>query len=101
MVLKSFLTALPILLLINCSGTKSIEVQTVEKPLKITQPSLPAPVKLTDIKWKVIDHEGEIYYGLTINDYKVLASNMLELKRYIVEQKNIINYYRRVTGDYE
>lgn len=96
---KNYLIALSLLLLTSCGNTDAVKVETVSKPIEILQPSRPAAVELSDIKWKVINHKDTIYYSLSISDYKLLASNMLEIKRYLVEQKNIIIYYEEVTGE--
>ena len=34
---------------------------------------------------------------MSVSDYQLLSMNMLELKRYITEQKNIIYYYKENT----
>lgn len=96
---KNCLIALSLLLLTSCTTTKPLDIVTIEKPIEIVQPSRPAAITLSDINWKVIDFNDTIYYSLTIQDYKLLATNMLEIKRYIVEQKNIITYYENTTGD--
>ena len=96
MVQKIFLVALCLLLLSNC-GPKPIAIETAPVVTTIQQPNKPNPVILSDIHWKVLNINNNIYYGLPVSDYELLASNMLELKRYILAQKNIITYYEDIT----
>jgi hypothetical protein len=98
MVQKSFLIVLLLLLLSSCSSTdKPIEVVTAPIEIPLTQLPDPSPVVLNNINWKIINLDNKIYYGLIVSDYELLAINMLEIKRYILAQKNIITYYRQNT----
>jgi len=96
MLQKSFLAVLCLLLLSNCSP-KPITVNTVPTVVEIQHPAAPNPVVLSDIHWKVLNINNDIYYGLTVSDYELLASNILDIKRYILAQKNIITYYEDIT----
>lgn len=96
MVQKSFLAVLCLLLLSNCAP-KPVTVETAPVNVTIAQPPAPKPVALTDIHWKVLNINNDIYYGVTVSDYELLASNMLDIKRYILAQKNIITYYEDIT----
>lgn len=96
---KNFLIALSLLVLTSCGENKPLEIITVEKQLEIAKPDRPTPIALSDIKWEVINSNDTIYYGLTIAGYKTLANNMLEIKRYIIEQNNIITYYENSIGE--
>lgn len=96
MVQKTFLVALCLLLLSSC-GPKPITVETAPVVTTIQHPDKPNPVVLSDIHWKVLNVDNNIYYGLPVSDYELLASNMLDLKRYILAQKNIILYYEDIT----
>ena len=100
MVQKSFLAVLCLLLLSNCS-TKAIPetlvVDTAPVSISIEQPTQPNPLVLSNITWKILNIDNNIYYGLSVSDYELLASNMLDIKRYILAQKNIITYYEDVT----
>lgn len=95
---KSFLIVLLLLLLSSCSSTtKPVEVITTPVEVPLTQLPDPSPIVMNNIKWKIINLDNKIYYGLGVTDYELLAVNMLELKRYILAQKNIITYYRQNT----
>jgi len=96
-VLKTYLVILlALLLLISCTKDNSISTVSTPIAVPITKPNSPAPVTLNNITWKVLEVNGLIYYAVTISDYQILAQNLLELKRYIEEQKGIINYYDNV-----
>jgi hypothetical protein len=98
MVQKSFLIVLLLLLLSSCSSTdKPIEVITAPINIPLAQLPDPSPIVVNNINWKIINLDNKIYYGLSVSDYELLAINMLEIKRYILAQKNIIVYYRQNT----
>ena len=98
MVQKSFLAVLGLLLLSNCSTKpEPIIIDTAPVAITIEQPEQPNAIVLSDISWKVLNINNDIYYGLSVTDYELLAVNMLDIKRYILAQKNIINYYEDVT----
>ena len=99
MVQKSFLIVLLLLALSSCGATPPPAIEVITKPVEISIQQLPDPnpIVMNNIKWKVINLDSKIYYGLAVADYELLASNMLELKRYIIAQKNIITYYRENT----
>jgi hypothetical protein len=74
-------------LLSSCSSAvKPIEIFSKPVEIAIAQPPAPAPIKLTNITWKVLNIDDTIYYGLRVKDYELLSTNMLELKRYITNQ---------------
>lgn len=106
-----------VLLMFSLSGcslfqTKSepvvIENRTASIP--VFHPPLPDGVVLGDIKWKVLTPDimaeylkdlkagnapVNVYYGLTPKAYEILATNISDLKRYIIHQQSIIRYYRK------
>lgn len=99
MVLKSFLAVLLILALSNCAKPyQPIEIQAEPVEVSVTHPPSPNPLVLSNITWKVINLDDKIYYGISVADYELLSANMLEIKRYISAQKNIISYYKNVTS---
>ena len=96
---KIFLLVLSTFLLSSCSSAvKPIEIFSKPVEIAIAQPPAPAPIKLTNITWKVLNIDDTIYYGLRVKDYELLSTNMLELKRYIAALQNNLKYYKEVTG---
>ena len=98
MVQKSFLIALLLLALSSC-GTTTKPIEIITKPIEIQLKQIPdpTPIVMNNITWKIINIDNKIYYSISVADYELLAVNMLELKRYILAQKNIIIYYRQNT----
>lgn len=99
MVLKSFLAVLIVLAVSSCAKQyEPVEIVTTPVEVSISPPRDPNPIVLNNITWKVINLDDKIYYGITVSDYELLSTNMLEIKRYILAQKNIISYYKNVTS---
>lgn len=91
-----------------CAATPS----PAPAPLPVYQPPLPTGVQMRDIPWTVLDRDqaqalvtqadqsGQplALFALTPQGFENLALNIQELKRYILEQQEIILYYRKTTG---
>ena len=105
---------LPILLLSNgCSyfknPLKTIEIKTVEVERVIPTQNRPRPMSMNNIHFYVVTEQnfeefkerfvkenGDfLFYALSVRDYETLALNMAEIKRYILQQKEIIIYYEK------
>ena len=87
---------------------KQLEIfaEPVERAPIPTQPP-PAPVRLKDVQWYVVSEENFedfkeritdrqgmlVWYAITVNDYESLSVNLQEIRRYIVQQQELINYY--------
>lgn len=88
------------------------KIETV--PLRIYQPPLPAEISLLDINWFVITSDnleekkkdiekvldGQfVIFALTPDGYEKMAENLQELRRYLLQQKELILYYRESTSE--
>lgn len=111
MALKNYLIVLSLILLSSgCSTYKALtEAVTVTEVVqaKIPVQERPKPVNLEDIQWYVVternmdefikrfeDENGTlVFYAMSVRDYETLSLNMADLKRYILQQKEIIVYY--------
>ncbi len=111
MALKNYLIVLSLILLSSgCSSWKPLtEVVTETKIIERTIPTQERPkqVNLEDIQWYVVteknmdefikrfeDENGTlVFYAMSVRDYETLSLNMADLKRYILQQKEIIVYY--------
>lgn len=111
MALKNYLIVLSLILLSSgCSSWKPLtEVVTETKIIERTIPTQERPkqVNLEDITWYVVternmddfikrfeDENGTlVFYAMSVRDYETLSLNMADLKRYILQQKEIIVYY--------
>ena len=89
-----------------------VQVITEEVRLEIFQPPLPQEIRMENVRWYVItegnmeeklseiraDLGGEfVVFAMTPQGYENMAYNMQELRRYILQQKEIILYYREAT----
>ena len=110
------LLLLPLLLLSSGCATwnplKTIEIKTVEVDRVIPTQNRPRPVKMNDIYFYVVTEQnfedfkkrfvkenGDLVgYVLSVRDYETLALNMAELKRYVLQQKEIIIYYEKAVA---
>ena len=113
--LKNYLALLLLPLLLLSSGCatwnplKTIEIKTVEVDRVIPTQNRPRPVKMNDIYFYVVTEQnfedfkkrfvkenGDLVgYVLSVRDYETLALNMAELKRYLIQQKELIVYYEK------
>ena len=97
-----------IIFLTSCSSVKKIETffTPVERePLNLKEPVLG---KLESIKWIVITSENAeevfkkleeegidpVLFGLTDNDYQLIAKNFAQIRAYMLQQDEIIKSYK-------
>ena len=86
-----------------------VEVVTITVPAPAYHPPLPEGVSPAEIEWVVLTPEimreyiAELdaqsapqmaYYGLTSQAYENLANNLADIRRYIRQTLNVIQYYR-------
>ena len=52
-----------------------------------------------DFKQRFLKQNGDfLFYALSVRDYETLALNMAEIKRYILQQKELIIYYEKAVA---
>ena len=52
-----------------------------------------------DFKKRFMEENADfLFYALSVRDYETLALNMAEIKRYILQQKQIIIYYEKAVA---
>jgi len=91
-----------------------VRVVTEQVKMPIYQPPLPGEIRMENVRWYVITEDnleekvaeisqdlgGDfVVFAMTPQGYENMAYNMQELRRYILQQKEIIIYYRRATAD--
>ena len=101
--------AIASVILTGCKTT-GIDINTISVEPEIPVQSRPAPLTLhKDIKWYVVTRKNfkrflKVYearngsgtfYAISPNDYKKLALNISEMKRYIASQQALIVYYEK------
>ena len=95
------------------STTAPIQVDTKPVQLTIIQPASPAPVSLSEVKVTVVTAktldafikqasveqgtDNPVFVVVSVKGYENLSLNIAELKRYILQQQQIIAYYRKAT----
>ena len=108
-----FLMILSALLILTGCATNNIptttEVVTETRIVRQNVPVLDRPrgVSLLDIDWSVVTEDNleeflidleertgfRVFTALTIEDYENLSLNIQELRRYILEQQGLIEFY--------
>ena len=88
---------------------RPVEIITVTEPAPLYHPPLPEGVSPAQVEWTVLnpsvmreyienydsgDAPAVAYYGLTSQAYENLANNLADIRRYIHQTLNIIQYYR-------
>ena len=113
----------PLLILIALSGCSlvdrnepipevaQVEVVTIEKPAPVYHPALPAEIQFLPVEWAVLTpnemeeyindlRAGEaptnVWYAMSTTSYENLSSNMADIKRYLRQILNIVDYYRKL-----
>ena len=97
----------------SCSLLPTKQIEVTAKPMDrlITQPVLPREIDLKDPMWYVVgdknieefherltkEHGQIVFVAMSIPDYELMSYNMQELKRYIIELKEVVVYYEKVT----
>ena len=85
-----------------------IKVQTIAADKLKLNISDPAPIKPKELKWFIITPENAeqifaelqkksydvVLFGLTDDGYKDLSLNFAEMRKYLLEEKGIINPYK-------
>jgi hypothetical protein len=103
------LAAVTMLFLSGCSRMPEPEIKTVTQVQRITVPVVarPKPIDLVDVRVYVVNKDnleqfvadftaehGEFaVVALSIDSYENLALNIADLRRYILQQTDIIVYY--------
>jgi apolipoprotein N-acyltransferase len=89
-----------------------IKTVTKIKPLEIYQPPLPAKIRFEEVNFLVITAENLeekvaelekmqkdsfVIFAMTPQTYENMSYNLQEIRRYLLQQKEIILYYRKAT----
>ena len=110
---------IPLILISSCSLTgqrlpNPVEIQTAPIEIEIYHPPLPSAIKLERPDWYVVSDQNvdefmekvakiqgvegtPTFFALSPQGYEKMSGNLQEMRRYILEQKEIIVYYKDVT----
>lgn len=103
-----------ILFLSGCDYAKRLDVFSKPVETTIISPPDPKPLQLDNLIFEVVNKDNleqfltelkkyqnnkeYVFYAITPKTYEILALNMQEIKRYIIQQKEIIIYYKEATS---
>lgn len=103
-------------LMAGCASTPVTEVLIKTKPIEIeiAQPERPTEIKLERPRWFVVNQtnlyeflkeireiqsdQNPVFFAFTPQDYQKMSYNLQELRRYVLQQNEIIIYYEKMTA---
>ena len=111
----SIVIGLAVVLLVGCASTSVKEVVIKTKPIEIeiAQPDRPREVKLERPEWFVVNSSNlqeflervreiqsdePVFFAFTPQDYEKMSYNLQEIRRYVLQQNEIIVYYEKMTA---
>ena len=111
----SIVVGLAVVLLVGCASTPVKEVVIKTKPIEIeiAQPDRPREVKLERPEWFVVNtstleeflekvrkiqSDEPVFFAFTPQDYEKMSYNLQEIRRYVLQQNEIIVYYEKMTA---
>ena len=102
------------IVLSGCGSIKTLEIFSARVEKKIIQPADSRPVKLELLNFDFVTSENideflaqvkklqkndeYVFYAISPKNFEVLALNMQEIKRFIMQQQDIIIYYKKATA---
>jgi hypothetical protein len=122
MELKNYSIVLSLILLTSTLSGCSLFAREPEKQIvtetKIIKPTIavaerPKGLNLSDIRFYVVTEDNfsefkerfikengdYVFYAIAVRDYENLALNMAEIKRFILQQKEVIIYYEKAVTE--
>ena len=115
--LSSLILLSSLIFISGCDTVKRLDVFSKPVETRIIAPSDPKPLLLDNLHFDVVNKdnleeyliqlrkeqntEEYVFYAITPKTYELLALNMQEIKRFILQQKEIIVFYKKATGPKE
>ena len=112
---KGVILVLLILALTGCSigGEKKIKIFSVEQPREKLDYPMPTALQLEELKWIIITSENAdevfakleaagidpVLFGITDQDYQVLARNFAQIRQKLQETNNLLEEYKKYYED--
>lgn len=102
---RASLSVVSILALLTFSGCSSLPLQVTSTPADIERPVEkpvipdPQPINTAPVKWLVLTPDrlpkggAWVYYGITPQQYEVMARNMADILRWVKEARWRLDYY--------
>ena len=112
---RTLLCVVPLFFITACATTpvKEIVIKTKPIEIEIAQPDRPSEIKLERPEWFVVNRENlsgfldevkkiqgdsPVFFAFTPQDYEKMSYNLQELRRYLLQQTEIIVYYEKMTA---
>ena len=100
LILTTFLT--------NCAGVKTLEIFKKEVPRENLNLDKPTPLELENLRWiiitsknadevfKKLEEQGidPVLFGLSDNDYQLIAKNFAQIRHNLKKKSEIIKSYK-------
>jgi len=94
--------------LTNCSGVKELSIFKQEVPRQKLDLQKPSPLQLEQIKWIIITSQNAeevfkkmeeqgldpVLFGLTDNDYQLIAKNFAQIRNQLKITNDILDKYK-------
>src|SRR5210317_1225788 len=107
-ILNVLLLLIPLIFLTNCSGVKQLSIFKEEVPRQKLDLPKPSPLQLEQIKWIIITSENAeevfkkmeeqgldpVLFGLTDNDYQLIAKNFAQIRNQLKITNDILDKYK-------
>ena len=104
-----------VVILVGCASTPVKEVVIKTKPIEIeiAQPERPREIKLERPEWFVVNSSNleeflekvrkiqsdePVFFAFTPQDYEKMSYNLQEIRRYVLQQNEIIVCYEKMTA---
>lgn len=102
-----FLLVLTIVGCIGCTSSKTIQIRSTESTMPALDLPNPKPLELSDVQFIVVTAENQAevlnknqaLFAITETEYEDLASNLLKIRGFILQQRNIIESYKKYYED--
>lgn len=102
-----FLLVLTIVGCIGCSSTKTLQIRSAETTMPALDLPNPKPLELSDVRFIVVTAENQAdvlnknqaFFAITETEYEDLASNLLKIRGFILQQRTIIESYKKYYED--
>ena len=96
--------------LLTACGARDLRISTAPVQLSVAPAADPAGVQMLPVQLRVINKDNlnsyvadlaqqqssdnPVFIAMTTQDYENLALNIADLRRYIMQQRSVIQYYR-------
>jgi hypothetical protein len=107
-ILNVLVWLIPLIFLTNCSGVKQLSIFKEEVKRQELNLEKPTPLQLEQIKWIIITSENAdevfkkmeeqgldpVLFGLTDNDYQLIAKNFAQIRNQLKITNDILDKYK-------